>query len=255
METYKNRPISFSSTSSGQRGSGIRSCRRIYHSLRLIWKRALTWSTACISRGAVYHFDSVTVNGLDRLRPSYVIKRFSRLEGKTYSPDVLDERFRTLMKTGLFNLLQIKPVPVDGHLLRLDISAEEAKSKEFGFSIGYGTYEGGIVGVQFRDRDPFGYGRPLTTSIEVSQRGYKGEILYEDPFFFDTDFAFKARLAAIRFDFDGYSKFDLGGRLELTRKITKYDEAGLIFSARYVEIIRADIKPVFLGDQNYLVNT
>jgi hypothetical protein len=29
------------------------------------------------------------------------------------------------MKTGLFNLLQIKPVPVDGHLLRLDISAED----------------------------------------------------------------------------------------------------------------------------------
>ena len=208
-----------------------------------------------ISPGAVYHFDSVTVNGLDRLRPSYVIKRFSRLEGKTYSPDVLDERFRTLMKTGLFNLLQIKPVPVDGHLLRLDISAEEAKSKEFGLSIGYGTYEGGIVGVQFRDRDLFGYGRPLTTSIEVSQRGYKGEILYEDPFFFDTDFAFKARLAAIRFDFDGYSKFDLGGRLELTRKITKHDEAGLIFSVRHVKIISADIKPVFLGDQDYFVNT
>jgi hypothetical protein len=73
------------------------------------------------------------VNGLDRLHPSYVVKRFSRLEGKTYSPDVLDERFRTLMKTGLFNLLQIKPVPVDGHLLRLDISAEEAKSKEVVF--------------------------------------------------------------------------------------------------------------------------
>src|SRR6266704_349236 len=114
-----------------------------------------------ISPGAVYHFDSVTVSGLDRLRPSYVIKRFSRLEGKTYSPDVLDERFRTLMKTGLFNLLQIKPVPVDGHLLRLDISAEEAKSKEVGFLVGYGTYEGGIVGVQYRDRDLFGYGRPL----------------------------------------------------------------------------------------------
>src|SRR6266446_188549 len=208
-----------------------------------------------IAAGPVYHFDGVTVSGLHRLRPSFVVKRFSNLGGKTYSPDVLDERFRTLMKTGLFNLVQIKPVPFDGHLLRLDISAEEAKSKEFGFSIGYGTYEGGIVGAQFRDRDLFGYGRPLTTSIEVSQRGYRGEILYEDPFFLDTDFAFKARLAAIRFDFDGYSKFDLGGRVELTRKITKQDEAGLIFSVRHVKIIDADIKPKFLGDQNYFVNT
>jgi len=208
-----------------------------------------------VAAGPVYHFDGVTVSGLDRLRPSFVVKRFSKLQGKTYSPDVLDERFRTLMKTGLFNLLQIKPVPVDGHLLRLDISAEEAKSKEFGFSVGYGTYEGGIVGVQYRDRDLFGYGRPLTTSIEVSQRGYRGEILYEDPFFLDTDFAFKARLAAITFAFDGYTKFELGGRLELTRKITKQDEAGLTFAVRHVKIIDADIKPVFLGDENYFVNT
>ena len=208
-----------------------------------------------IAAGPVYHFDGVTVSGLHRLRPSFVVKRFSNLGGKTYSPDVLDERFRTLMKTGLFNLVQIKPVPFDGHLLRLDISAEEAKSKEFGFSIGYGTYEGGIFGVQYRDRDLFGYGRPLTTSIEVSQRGYKGEILYEDPFFFDTDFSLKTRLAALTFDFEGYTKFELGGRLELTRKITKYDEAGVVFAVRHVKIIDADIKPIFLGDEKYFVNT
>src|ERR687892_279008 len=208
-----------------------------------------------IHAGPVYRFDGITVTGLERLRPSYVIKRFSKLPGKTYSPDVLDERFRTLMRTGLFNIVQIKPVPVDGHLLRLDISAEEAKSKEFGFSIGYGTYEGGIAGVQYRDRDLFGYGRPLTTSIEVSQRGYRGEILWEDPFFFDTDFAFKARLAAFTFRFDGYTKFELGGRLELTRKLTKHDEAGVTFAVRHVKIIEADIKQPFLGDENYLVNT
>jgi outer membrane protein assembly complex protein YaeT len=208
-----------------------------------------------ISAGPVYHFDGVTVTGLTRLRPSYVIKRFSKLNGKTYSPDVLDERFRTLMQTGLFNLVQIKPVPVDGHLLRLDISAEEARSKEFGFSVGYGTFEGGFVGVQYRDRDLFGYGRPLTTSIEVSQRTYSGEILWEDPFFFDTDFAFKARLAAFTFAYDGYTKFELGGRVEITRKITKHDEAGVTFAVRHVKIIEADIKPIFLGDEKYLVNT
>jgi len=208
-----------------------------------------------IAAGPLYHFDGVTVSGLDRLHPGYVTKRFSKLSGQTYSPDVLDERFRTLMGTGLFNVLQIKPVPVDGNLLRLDISAEEAKSKEFGLAIGYGSYEGGIFGVLFRDRDLFGYGRPLTTSIEVSQRGYKGEIAYEDPFFFDTDFAFKARLAALTFDFDGYSKFELGGRLELTRKITKQDEAGVIFAVRHVEITSAAIKPIFLGETSYFVNT
>jgi outer membrane protein assembly complex protein YaeT len=209
-----------------------------------------------ISPGPVYHFDGVTVNGLTRLHPSFVTKRFARLNGKTYSPDVLDEGFRTLMKTGQFNLLQIKPVPVDGNLLRLDISAEEAKSKEFGFWVGYDTYEGALAGVQVGDRDLFGYGRPVTASIEVSQRSYKGEILYQDPFFLDTDFVFTARAAALTFDYDGYTKFELGGRFELSRKITKYDEVALTLSVRHVKITDSQIKPEFLlGPSGYLVNT
>ena len=209
-----------------------------------------------VSPGAVYHFDGVTVTGLRRLHPSFVTKRFTRLEGKTYSPDVLDERFRTLMKTGQFNLLQIKPVPVDGHLLRLDISAEEAKSKEFGFWGGFDTYEGALAGVQVGDRDLFGYGRPLTATIEVSQRSYRGEILYQDPFFFDTDFVFTARAFALTFDYDGYTKFEVGGRFELSRKITKYDEASLTFSARHVEITDSEIRPSFLlGPDEYQVDT
>src|SRR5467141_3466643 len=209
-----------------------------------------------IAAGPVYHFDGVTVSGLSRLHPSYVIKRFNKLNGKTYSPDVLDERFRTLMKTGQFNLLQIKPVPVDGHLLRLDISAEEAKSREFGFWVGFDTYEGALAGVQVGDRDLFGYGRPLTATIEVSQRSYRGEILYQDPFFFDTDFVFTAKAFALTFDYDGYSKFELGGRFELSRKITKFDEASLTFSARHVKITDSEIRPSFLlGPKQYQVDT
>ena len=209
-----------------------------------------------VSPGAVYHFDGVSVNGLHRLRPSFVSRRFTRLEGKTYSPDVLDERFRTLMKTGQFNVLQIKPVPVDGHLLHLDISAEEAKSKEFGFWGGFDTYEGALAGVQIGDRDLFGYGRPLTATIEVSQRSYRGEILYEDPFFLETDFAFSARAFALTFDYDGYTKFELGGRFELSRKITKNDEASLTFAVRRVDITDSEIRPSFLlGPDVYQVNT
>src|SRR5438105_8015975 len=124
-----------------------------------------------VSPGQLYHFSGeVFVNGLTRLHPSFVQKRFAQLRGKTYSPEALDERFRALMKTGLFNVLKIEPTPIaDEDELLLNISAEEAKSKEFGLSVGYGTFEGGIIGAQYRDRDMFGYGRPITLSAEISQ--------------------------------------------------------------------------------------
>ncbi|HLW36414.1 MAG TPA: BamA/TamA family outer membrane protein [Chthoniobacterales bacterium] len=210
-----------------------------------------------VSPGPLYRFSGeVSVNGLTRLRPSFVEKRFTRLKGQIYSPEAVDEQFRTLMKTGLFNVLKVEPSPVgDEDLLALNVAAEEAKSKEVGFSLGYGTFEGGIVGAQFRERDLFGYGRPITMSVEVSQRSYKGEFIYEDPFLFDTDFSFRNRAAAFTFDYDGYSKFEIGDRVEITRKITKLYEAGLVFAARHVEITSTSIAPRFLGDTSYFVNS
>jgi outer membrane protein insertion porin family len=208
-----------------------------------------------ITPGRLYHFDGVTVKGLDRLRPSYLSRRFSKFSGKTYSPDLVDEKFRELMRSGLFNVLQIKPTPIGGDALRLDISAEEAKSKEFGLSLGYGSYVGAIVGASFRDRNLFGYGRPFTTSVEWSERGYKGEVLWEDPYFFDTEFGFKARLAALTFDYDGYTKFEVGTRFDLTRKISKNYEVGLVLTERHVEVTSASIEPQFLGRTSYFVSS
>jgi len=195
------------------------------------------------------------VTGLKRLRPSYIERRFTSLRGKIYSPKEVDERFRKLMRSGLFTNLQIKPVPVGGDQLHLDISAEEAKPKEFGLSLGYGTYAGAIVGASYRDRNLFGYGRPLTTSAEYSQRGYKGEILFEDPYLFDTENHLKVQVSALTFDFDGYSKFELGGRVELSRDFTKQYRLGAFVSARHVEVTSSDIPPFFLGRESYQVNT
>src|SRR5687767_12382322 len=205
--------------------------------------------------GRLYHFDGVTVTGLKRLRPSYLTRRFSKFSGQTYSPELVDEKFRELMKSGLFTVLQIKPTPIGGDALRLDISAEEAKSMEFGFALGYGSYSGPIVGASFRDRNLFGYGRPLSTSAEWSGRGYKWEILWEDPYFFDSEFGFKAKLYALTFDFDGYAKLETGLRLDLTRKISKHYELGLVLNSRHVEITSFEIDPLLVGETNYFVSS
>ena len=208
-----------------------------------------------IEPGAVYHFDGVTVKGTQKLRPSYLAKRFRKFRGKPYSPEAIDKRFRQLMRTSLFNILQINPTPIEGNRLRLDIKVEEAKSQEFGFSLGYGSFSGAIVGASYANRDLFGYGRPITTAVEYSQRGYKGEFTYENPYLFDTDYAFKSRLSALTFDYDGYSKFELGGRFELSRKITDKYEVGLVYGGRHVEVTSATIDQALLGRTSYFVSS
>ncbi|MDQ3415346.1 MAG: BamA/TamA family outer membrane protein, partial [Verrucomicrobiota bacterium] len=156
---------------------------------------------------------------------------------------------------GLFNIVRINPTPVHGNELRLDITVEEAKPQELGFYIGYGTYEGAIVGASYANRDLFGFGRPITTSVEYTQRSYKADILFEDPYFFNTGFGLKARLSALTFDYDGYSKFELGGRVTLSRQVTDAYSVGLVLGARHVEITDATIRDDLLGDTNYFIST
>ncbi len=208
-----------------------------------------------VEPGRVYYFDGVTVHGTRQLRPSYLTNRFRDLHGEPYSPEVLDKRFRALMRTSLFNILKINPTPIDGDQLRLDINLEEAKPQEFGFSIGYGSYEGAIVGVSYANRDLFGYGRPVTTSVEYTQRSYKGEVLYEDPYFLNTDFAFRAKISAVSFDYDGYSKFELGGLVGLSRQVTNAYSVGIVLGGRHVEITDASIDPSLLGRTSYFISS
>ncbi|MGH9695448.1 MAG: BamA/TamA family outer membrane protein, partial [Bryobacteraceae bacterium] len=208
-----------------------------------------------VEPGPIYYYDGVTVSGTRQLRPSYLVNRFKGLHGKPYSPEALDKKFRELIQTSLFNIVKINPTPVDGNLLRLDVNLEEAKPQEFGFSVGYGSYEGAILGVSYTNRDLFGYGRPITTSVEYTQRSYKGEVQFDDPYLFNTGFAFQARLSALTFDYDGYTKFEFGGRLTLSRKITDAYSIGFVVSPRHVEITDSSIDNRLLGDTNYFINS
>jgi len=59
----------------------------------------------------------------------------------------------------------------------------------------------------------------------------------------------------LTFDFDGYSKFELGERLELSRDITKTYKVGAFFAVRHVDVTSAAIQRAFLGQTSYFVNT
>ncbi len=208
-----------------------------------------------IDPGQVYYFDGINVTGTRQLRPNYLVNRFKKLRGKPYSPETLDRKFRELMRTSLFNILKINPTPVDGNLLRLDINVEEAKPQEFGFSIGYGSFDGAIVGASYANRDLFGFGRPITFSAEWSQRGYKGDFTFEDPYFFNTGLDLKIRLSALTYDFDGYSKFELGGRISFEKKFGRHYSAGFVIAERHVEVTSASIDPRLLGQTSYFISS
>jgi outer membrane protein assembly complex protein YaeT len=208
-----------------------------------------------IKSGPLFRFDGVTVTGLDRLKPSFLPKRFAHLRGEIYDPAKLDETFREMLRTGLFKNLRMSLTPIAGNELRIDLGVEEAKAREVGFNIGAGSYEGVSVGLRLADRNLFGNGRPLTFSLQSSQRGLQGELLYVDPWLFDSRFGLRARIYSSSRDEEGYGKDNIGWRIDLTRRVLPHLELGLFVEQQNANITVKEIDETLLGPTNYFLSS
>ena len=214
--------------------------------------------TFTVQPHGLFRFGGVTVKNQTerpRLNPSFLPKRFAILQGEVYDPAKLDEKFREVLRTGLFENLRVTPTPVEGDTIRLDLTESEAKSKELGFTAGYGSYEGAMVGVQAADRDFFGNGRPLSANLALSERGVLGELLYVDPWFLDSQFGTRSRLFSQLRNEEGYSHDDVGLREDITRKVLPHLELGVFVEGEHTSVGNAitgtTIPQALLGPTEY----
>jgi outer membrane protein insertion porin family len=211
---------------------------------------------------SLHHFGGVSLKNEGpppRLSPAFLATRFSILRNQTYDPEKLDETYREMLRTGLFTTLRVSTVAQPGDEVILDITAEEAKAKEVGFTLGFSSYEGGIAGIRLGDRNLFGKGRPLTFAFDYSQRGMRGELLYVDPWLFETRFALRSRLYSVSRDEIGYSKDEIGGRVDLTRKVMPHLELGVFLEDASVKVTKVspvlEREPKLLGPTDYNITS
>ena len=204
-----------------------------------------------VEAGPIYHFDGVTQTGLKKLHPSFLEHRFASLKGQVYDPEKVEERYRQLIGTGLFSNLRLTQEALPNNEVGLRFDAQEAKSRELGFSVGYTKLDGPTFGTRYVDRDLFGTGRPLTIDTEVAQKLLRGEILYSDPWFLESENTLNVRLYALTQNLDGYSKTETGLRPELTRKFGKHLQLGAFILTRDVQIQNNGIDAKEVGPTNY----
>ncbi len=214
--------------------------------------------TFTVRPSGLFRFDGVTIRNdtpKPRLRADFLPKRFTHLKGAVYDPEKLDETFREMLRSGLFESLRVTPTPLAGDQIRLDFTYAEAKAKELGFNLGFGTYEGAVAGFRIGDRDLFGRGRPLSFAAQYTQRGLSGELLYVDPWVFDSRFALRARLYSETRREEGYSKNDVGFRADLSRRLLPHLEVGAFVEAQNVAITDFTIAAADLGPRNYTLQS
>jgi outer membrane protein insertion porin family len=207
-----------------------------------------------IEAGPIYHFSGVTVTGNERVKPSFIQRRLRNLQGKPYNPAAIEKSFRELNQTGLFQNLRMVTEAEPGDAVRLDVTVEEAKTKEFSFGLGYASYYGGLLSASYRDLNFLGNSRPFSVNLEASQKSLNGDILYTDPWWFDSDYKLQARLFANNEDLKGYSTIAFGVQPTISRDLTEHWNVSTFVIAKYVTTYDIEIKPASLvGREDYSV--
>ena len=210
-----------------------------------------------IAAGKPFDVGNFKVEGNENVKESFILKRFEPLVGKPFSPTETDKIYRELLSIGLFTRISLTPEEIPGseNLVDVTISVEEAKTRSAGIYLGYGTYDGGIVGLIYRDNNVFGSGRQFKSTLEYTQRGLGGDVEYSDKWFLDSPYFFNARLFGLSKDEEGYSKFEYGGRVELGRDLGKHYSISAFATLGHTEITEAEIAAADLGLQNYRVGS
>lgn len=206
-----------------------------------------------IKRGAQYHIGNINVRGTDRLRPEFMQRRFSDLKGDVYDPARVDEKYRELQRTGIFRRLRVTPKQTSPTTVDLEVEVEEAKAREVALELGYGTYDGPIAGLRLADKNWRGWGRPLSLRLEYAQRGFRGELLYVDPWFRDSEWSLRARLYSESRDERGYSKNGTGARVDFSRELAKKWTVGAFLEGAYSSLTSTGIEEQFLGPPDYVL--
>ena len=208
--------------------------------------------SATANFGERYKVSRIDVRGNEKVKDRFFKRKLLEFDGNPYNPDGVNKLSRDLLRTGAFKKVISTPLPQEDGTIVLDVEVEEAKTVKFGPYIGFGTYEGGIIGVTYRDVNLFGLVRGLGVDAEFSQRGLSGDIFYNDKWFLWSNWELTLGLSAQTEENEGYTKFETGLRAELRRTFLEKHAVTLFANTSITDITEFEIEEQFLGSENYI---
>jgi outer membrane protein insertion porin family/translocation and assembly module TamA len=126
---------------------------------------------------------SQRIVGLERTRQSFVERRLTPRPGEWFSQSAVDQSFRKLYRSGLFEQVSIRLEPGTAQERALSVELREAEARELFAEPGYGTFEGARLRAGYRDQNLWGSGRALRLEGLLAERAQRSEIGLTDPDF------------------------------------------------------------------------
>lgn len=151
--------------------------------------------------------------GIQRTDPRRITARLDGMPGTWYDQSLMNQRIREFLATGAFSSARVETREVAPRVIDATLHFEEARAREAGLAVGYGSYQGPIVRGTLIDRNWFGKLWGMNAGVEISARGLLGDVRVTDPWAGGSDVAVYGRGYALIYSRDGYDSYDSGGEL------------------------------------------
>ncbi|MFO7876811.1 MAG: autotransporter assembly complex family protein [Desulfovermiculus sp.] len=166
-----------------------------------------------VDPGPRARFGPVRIQGLNRVKESYVRDKIPWNTGELYDPKSVRNLQDSLLKTGLFNMVQVEHADSadDQNQLPMTVRVREVDHKRVSLRLGYETDTGPQGKAAWEHLNLRGKGRKLRFELEASQ--IKQELLtrYTQENLADKDLDLVLRGSVFREELDAYTS--TGGRM------------------------------------------
>ena len=185
--------------------------------------------TFVVEAGDEAEFGTLTYEGNETVRNSYLKKLFPWEEGACFRRDKIDSLRQSLIVTGLFSRAEVllpETVPADG-VIPVKVILKERAQRSVKVGATFYTDEG--LGLEFgwEHRNFFGAAEKLKASLELSLLEQTLDVELTKPYFMRRDQSLSVNAFISREDTDAFEEISIGTGARINRKLTKHLSASV----------------------------
>jgi outer membrane protein insertion porin family len=179
-------------------------------------------ATYTVEEGERTRIGQIVVSGLVATKPYVVQRELQFASGDLLTAVTLSEARRRLDATRLFDRVDVGPLGDPTAPIRdVQVVLREAKPWRVEFGAGYSTEEGFRGFVTLAYDNLFGTGRSASIRERVSEKGYRSEVSYREPWIFGSEWQGEAVAFQEQKQETGYLRNSYGSTLSIQRDLLR----------------------------------
>lgn len=175
-----------------------------------------------IDTGPLVHFGEIRLDGLDTVKPGYVMKAVNWRTGDVYDSRKIEKFRQDLTEMNLFASIRVDTDdPLQGNRQPIKVRLREAKHRSIGATASYSTVNGFGGSVFWEHRNFFGAGERMVVELEGDQKLQQLKADLTKPRFLRNDQKLLLGAEAAREDTDAFLEYRGVLRAAVEREVNK----------------------------------